>query len=58
VDLSVDAEQSGLPGLGRDQVCLMEQADGTGEEIVEVLYGDVDGARLVDRHRDGLAVCI
>jgi hypothetical protein len=37
-------------------MCIKEQVNGTGEEVVEVLYGDVDRALLVYGHRYRLAV--
>jgi hypothetical protein len=39
-------------------MCIPEQVNRTGEKIVEVLYGNVNGPRLIHRYRYHLAVRI
>jgi hypothetical protein len=56
--LSVWTEQGGLPGLGCNELCIKEQSNGTDEEVVEILYGDVGCALIVYDHRYRLAVRI
>jgi len=54
VDLPVWADQGCLPGLGGNEMCLTEQANGPGKEMVEKLDGDSDCTLFVNGYRYAL----
>ena len=58
MDHAIWTEQSVLPSVRCDQTRITEQSHGTGEQIVEVLNGNVYRACVIYLYRNGLLVRI